>query len=490
MRRYGSQTKAKNSETGSGRRSSTVSFYPNAVARKAVTIARHKRTSIPERLTYRIYLDDVDVTPKTLIPPVMHVEESQIATHEMNQRTSFQESGSSQSQQKEGSVHGTREGQASGHYSFFQSQLHVQTVRAESIFMSQYGTQFNTGTFMGSQLNQILYDVLEAPYQPYDAFGDVVNPYPKTDTELPPIIIDEKLPPKITLTLVETPVYFLFEMPSQIETKGTEEGNAIEKANEDYEYLTKGKGQNRKVLTAEIQTSYVITKTRFTNLKHRSKQHDDAFASGWDMLDSYNQAENPEVFVEEKRHLTDTFQAEHAIRNDLFDLPKDVPLDPNVQLANLQNTTAFQNAVMFVERILDSNVFKYEQSKVRGVYPPDPLKTELNYNYRLNLLWKFSNENVYDRPVTMIAFNSANEDIVAVGYGKFFYTDQKAGMVCIWNIKNPSQPERQYNFPVAVTGVKFSNKHPNLLAVIFYNGTLRVLDIVDLHQSLLAQTTR
>lgn len=76
-----------------------------------------------------------------------------------------------------------------------------------------------------------------------------------------------------------------------------------------------------------------------------------------------------------------------------------------------------------------------------------------------------------------IAWCPENSDILAVGYGKFYFTDRNSGMVLLWNIKNPVQPEREYAFDSAVTSLGFAKLNPNLLAIGFYDGVVRVLDV-------------
>lgn len=62
------------------------------------------------------------------------------------------------------------------------------------------------------------------------------------------------------------------------------------------------------------------------------------------------------------------------------------------------------------------------------------------------------------RCVTSFEWNPTNQDLVAVGYGKFYFAETSTGMVMIWNIKNPVQPERVYNFLNPVTTLSFSTK--------------------------------
>lgn len=86
-------------------------------------------------------------------------------------------------------------------------------------------------------------------------------------------------------------------------------------------------------------------------------------------------------------------------------------------------------------------------------------------------------------------WNPLKKDLLAVGYGKFYFPDEMAGVVMVWNVKNPVQPERRYNFPVSVTAVRFSQSDPNLLAVGFYDGRVLVLDIVGREATVVGENT-
>lgn len=94
------------------------------------------------------------------------------------------------------------------------------------------------------------------------------------------------------------------------------------------------------------------------------------------------------------------------------------------------------------------------------------------------------------RCVTAVCWNTKNEDVLAVGYGKFYYSEETTGMVMIWNIKNPVQPERMYNFSSPTTAVDFSQQHPNLLAIGFYDGSIKVIDISDTNVKFIGMSNR
>ncbi|XP_044733490.1 dynein axonemal intermediate chain 4-like [Chrysoperla carnea] len=410
-------------------------------------------------MTYRILLDGVDVTPKFLTPPSVQSEEHEVATHDMAKIS---------------------ENTFSAQQSAFHTQLHYQTVRAEHNFLSQHGTAI---TITGATSH---IDLQEAPFHAYASEEDIVNQYSKTSLNLPPLVINESLPQKINLTLTETPIIYLFELTSTIEPTGTPESKDVSRDNELYDFITKGKGRNRKVVNAESQTSVIIVKTRSTNIIRSKQMHSDAFASGWDMLDSRKVIPVKEV---DEIVQIDPIAEEQRLKDMLNDVPI-ITNDYETQMRRIHALQSFKIATMIMERILDANIFKKEQTRIRGLFPPNPFEEEIEFKYRLDLLWVFTNDHVLNRPICMIVLNPKNEDIIAVGYGKFLFKEGKKGAVCIWNIKNPSQPERFYKFSVPVTAVAFGKSNPNLLTVSFYDGTLKVIDITHIDVKLVAYTTR
>lgn len=87
----------------------------------------------------------------------------------------------------------------------------------------------------------------------------------------------------IKLTLTETEDIVLYENVSLTALKGTEEAEAVEKYNADYEYLTKGAGRNRRTNEAEVQTENVLVKSRSANTERIKKQDQASFVSNFEM---------------------------------------------------------------------------------------------------------------------------------------------------------------------------------------------------------------
>ena len=99
---------------------------------------------------------------------------------------------------------------------------------------------------------------------------------------------------------------------------------------------------------------------------------------------------------------------------------------------------------------------------------------------------------VRGRPVTALAWNSANADLLAVGYGRVDFSldggqrsgkgvavDEEigGGLVLFWSLRNPEHPEKVLRTPHPVTALDFSKRQPTLLALGLYSGDVSVYDV-------------
>ncbi|XP_063921655.1 dynein axonemal intermediate chain 4-like [Zophobas morio] len=317
------------------------------------------------------------------------------------------------------------------------------------------------------------------------AFGSVVSYSDDTsvDVEEAEAFHEPAIPDHISLVLKETDTFFLLDLPSCSVSKDSEQAEAVEEDNRDYEYLTKGKGRNRKVLTVGVQTVEVLRKARDTETTKKRSRNTGTYVSGWEMYDTFQTVEVPssdeersDVSFSEEEKL-DFGMQDHKL-NEESSMESYRMSTEDKQLNKIVKSRAFRDALIVIERILGNNCYNEEQKRFKGLSDPDVFREDIEYKYKLRLLWTYANDNTEGKCVTAVALNSFNEDIVAVAYGKYFYNDRQCvGMVMIWNIKNPRQPERQYDFVVPVTSIAFSNVNPNLLAIGFYNGHLKILDI-------------
>lgn len=277
-----------------------------------------------------------------------------------------------------------------------------------------------------------------------------------------------KIPKHIKLILSETDTIFLLDINSNIVARDSNESKAIEEDNENYNTILKNAQRIRKVASIGIQTTPILKKTRSTTPHHFKFSNSATFASNWEMHDTYK-----EIFKDDN---VSYFRNEEEDQT-LLEHPK-----------TLENNKTYFDAVLVIERLLANNSYNEEQKKFKNL-SEDHFQTQ-NYDYQLKLLWTFSNEDTKNRCVTGLSFNPLNDEILAVGYGKFYFIDRKStGVVMVWNIKNPRQPERQYYFPYSVTALQFCQRNPNFLCVGFYNGCVKILDISRREMLVLGECT-
>ena len=296
-------------------------------------------------------------------------------------------------------------------------------------------------------------------------------------------------PPEIFVVLKETSTRFLLSFPSFSYDKGTPEASTVEEENEFYQYITVGKGKNRKMVTEETQTKECVTQTRHTLAVRPQKRNAIAFASMWDMHDTYarlarvKEEEKPDEMVMYQsaapsllRKKKDTYDPSAERRGKVFD--------------EISKTPEFLDAVLLTERVLATLEYSNAQKKFRGLIRLDPLSLDLIYIYSMKPLWTLECEETEGRPIASISFNPKNENILAVAHGKFTYAEYYTGLVCVWCSKNPCKPERIYNFQDPLTSVAFSDKNPNWLACGFANGDVLILDITSYEVKTVAKSKR
>lgn len=244
---------------------------------------------------------------------------------------------------------------------------------------------------------------------------------------------------------------------------------AVTEDNARYDFLTVGKGKQRKTSDAEAQTQQKLVKTRAVNTDRIRTKTVGTFVSNYDMFDTYADLEshttNLDVDAVDKTEILaiTTYTLEGSDLNEL-----------------LQESHTFKLSSMILQRMLASNVFRERQRRFRVMDPPDPLDPNVRYYYRADLLFAYKTVLTLGMAVTSYSWCATNADILAVGYGVYNIQpnmDRASGFVCLWNIKNPVNPERFYRFPTAVTAVAFSKQQPQLLAVGLYNGSIDIIDV-------------
>lgn len=179
-----------------------------------------------------------------------------------------------------------------------------------------------------------------------------------------------------------------------------------------------------------------------------------------------------------------------------YKLPKpETTLNSNVekQLSRICRETRFLDATCVMERIIANNVFAAAQKRFTGLTRCDPCALDLEFDYRLDLLWTYTCEIAHDRPVIAFCANPVNESVLAVAYGAKTGIDKinrTNGLLLIWCAKNPRQPGREYIFDSPLSNIDWSKKRPNLLAVGFYDGSVKIIDVSTKMINVIRQSCR
>jgi dynein intermediate chain 4, axonemal len=275
----------------------------------------------------------------------------------------------------------------------------------------------------------------------------------------------------VKFLLTETDDVTIYECPSLTEVKGSEEGNAVEKYNADYEYLTVGAGKNRRKNDAEVQTQNILIKSRSVSTDKIKKDEKGSFVSNFEMFDTYADIARltKELEIDDDSHrkievTTYVYEGMEKIED------------------SLSKNENFHLSSMVLQRLLAANVYRERQKRFRNMIMPNPLDLNVKYLYRLELMWSYRSAETQRCEVVDMSWCHQNSDLLAVAYGNYYYRESRErnfGAVLIWSIKNPVNPERRYRFNKPVTSVEFSQKNPQLLAIATYDGIVRVVDITE-----------
>ncbi|XP_043253971.1 dynein axonemal intermediate chain 4 [Colletes gigas] len=450
---------------------------PSSSKLKLSSIGRSRKTAgknvtsilLQQRQEIRVTDNDVDVTPKLLTHPMF----SSIDEHQV---TAFEAIGLSQT----GSV-GQLMSSMSALGSLKRSSSMV--IRTSSMPLSVIiadDSQFES--FWATQVEDLPDDdVDKAPPQFY---------LPSID---PNIFLTR--PETVTLILKETETFFIFEMQPRTGDLRTPEGTAIKEENENYEYKTVGPGSNRKLVDAETQCIQVLTKSRGTYLGRRMRRNRGMLMNNWVFHDTFAAPEMMTergglLIVHTKESMEQMWQAEE-VKSKLpqVDTQKK-PITPEEELAYIFNHVNFLNAVHIMERIISNNIFIHAQKRFIGLIKQDPCSLDLEFTYSLDLLWTYTFETCSGRPVSSFRWSYINKNILAVGYGARANSETKDGLVLIWNAKNPDVPGRAYPFDVPVSDLDWSRDRPNLLAIGFYDGQIKVIDVSINYVNVIRQSER
>ncbi|KAG8311553.1 WD repeat-containing protein 78 [Homalodisca vitripennis] len=280
-----------------------------------------------------------------------------------------------------------------------------------------------------------------------------------------------KIPTEFKVTLTETETVFMLVIPTQCDSPDTGEGRKTLKDNQLHEFNLQ---VNKTLSHIATQTHQSAVKNSKVNVPRNDRANSSAYATSWDIYDTYED-------LEKKRSSSVVGHDDGFRKSTTFDLAEmaheEEYMEEFYYLGHKFNVRLL-NALMIMERLIAKKKFREEQLVFQGLLVQDPFSLSFKCNYSLTYLWTFSYAPTQGRTVTSICWSPKIENVLAVGYGKFKYSDHHGGHVCIWNVKNPQEPERYFGFKDPVTCVTFSEFRPQILAVTFYNGLVMLIDII------------
>ncbi|PVD23177.1 hypothetical protein C0Q70_16440 [Pomacea canaliculata] len=150
----------------------------------------------------------------------------------------------------------------------------------------------------------------------------------------------------------------------------------------------------------------------------------------------------------------------------------------------IMKSESLKKDLFIMERVINLNTYQPKQALYRGLQIVEETEPESTTGAQvpdvgptLDRLWSYSCSLTKGRNVSCLAWNKSNQDLIAVGYGQFEFTNQKSGLICCWSLKNPEYPERMYTSKQGVTALDFSVANANLLAAGFYDGAVAIYNV-------------
>ncbi|XP_072505876.1 dynein axonemal intermediate chain 4 isoform X2 [Notamacropus eugenii] len=343
--------------------------------------------------------------------------------------------------------------------------------------------------------------------------------------EMPKVLTKEELDAKVNIYLSETETLWLFNLPTVMYSTESEEAEEIKRQNMLYETLCKNRAGNDLYVERVMQTFNGAPKHKEVQCDKILTEEKGVMSTTWALYDAYNSLELSASLMkletgksssiqegmrrdQDSRYVSTTDRtSENSSTIDVESIiMAKIHEEEEDRSELILKSEKFQEDLFFMERVLMENIFQpklaaYRQlpileGKEESYHPVPSIKsqtedeeetevveaehvgaTEEPIPPNLERLWSFSCDLTKGHNVSSMAWNKANPDLLAVGYGQFGFREQKRGLACCWSLKNPMWPERVYPSLYGVTSVDFSIASPNLLAVGFYNGTIAIYNV-------------
>ncbi|XP_068233961.1 dynein axonemal intermediate chain 1-like [Palaemon carinicauda] len=149
------------------------------------------------------------------------------------------------------------------------------------------------------------------------------------------------------------------------------------------------------------------------------------------------------------------------------------------------NLPGLLESAIVVERMLNQNL--YDEVTQDFKYWDDGSDEFKPLEGSLLPLWRFTMDNYRNFTVTEVCWSPTYPDLFAAAYvaGGVNGKDEGTGLVCLFSLKSPTNPERVFPAPCGVTCVHFHPQYCNLVAAGWSDGSVVVYDAKSPYQSAL-----
>ncbi|RXM94229.1 WD repeat-containing protein 78 [Acipenser ruthenus] len=303
-------------------------------------------------------------------------------------------------------------------------------------------------------------------------------------------ITEELLDKTVDGYLTETETIWLLDMPTVMISVDSEEANTIKQKNNAYVGLCKNRAGNDQYIERMMQTFNGAPKTKEVQCEKIDVADAGVMATTWDMYDTFHSAEvepmdfhmaekasqsasfissGPERTMSRMSSASMTSQSSSAVDFDsviISKIPKAEEIDPE----RILRSENFQQDLFVMERIILENIFQPKLAAYRQL----PILTESDCYPGEEGVVKKGNADVETIAPTLhrlwaftCELTTGRNDLLAVGYGKFDFQEQKEGLVCCWSLKNPmhTSPVWQVKWIEQERGPSGDDKGETLIAI-------------------------
>lgn len=298
--------------------------------------------------------------------------------------------------------------------------------------------------------------------------------------------------PEVNIYLNETPTIQLFLQQSSVASIASPEAETLKASNERYHTYQPASTQDRGNLTFHLFTKNKDTQTDKVNKNDVEIQLDSHQLILKDEDENTHKVRHgPLDRLRDDCHPLASNHWESTTEKTLLDSSARIDFGPNSKESDqtLQQFKEFGHSLFVIERMVQQNI---HLEKILAYSSPSSQADTQNVE---NLL-KFHCAQTFSRPVTDLSFNYQSVNFFAAAYGEVpenmlsqFKDEPSVGLICVWNILNPGQPERIIETASVPKSIVFSDGVPYLIAAGFADGSIGLYDIRNKKCECIAMST-